>query len=197
MLNIQKEDNKNNKNYLPLQTEPNSFSHKKDQILSENLGEKNRPYNKFKLGELTPLKTNEKFVKTGNNIFYLNTHTSYGRNKRKNHIIKLKNNMLFNKSIPGCSPYDPYLIKVCKKAIINRKDQLPNYKEVIKKINTQFGIEKDNDYLYLKNNNKLKKTFNTFSEFQTNYTKGNNALKKENKINSEIKTIEGLENNQK
>ena len=51
MLNIQKEENKNNKNYLPLQTEPNSFLHKKDKILTENLGEKNRDYNKFKLGE--------------------------------------------------------------------------------------------------------------------------------------------------
>ena len=32
---------------------------------------------------------------------------------------------------------------------------------------------KDNDYLFLRDSNKLKKTFNTFSEFQTNYTKGN------------------------
>ena len=197
MLNVQKEENKNNQNILPLLTEPNSPQNKKEQFFSENLADKNRPYNKFKIGEATPLKTIDKFVKTGNNIFYLNTRTSYGRNKRKNHVIKLKNNMLFNKSIPGCSPYDPYLIKVCKKAIINRKDQLPNYKEVIKKINTQFGIVKDNDYLYLRDSNKLKKTFNTFSEFQTNYTKGNNIVKNENKINSEIKIPEDIENNQK
>ena len=197
MNNIQKEENKNNQNILPLLTEPNSPPNKKEQFFSENLNDKNRPYNKFKIGEATPLKNIDKFVKTGNNIFYLNTRTSYGRSKRKNHIIKLKNNMLFNKSIPGCSPYDPYLIKVCKKAIISRKDQLPNYKEVIKKINTQFGIVKDNDYLFLRDSNKLKKTFNTFSEFQTNYTKGNNNEKKENKINSEIKIPEDIENTQK
>ena len=197
MNNTQKEENKNNQNILPLLTEPNSPPNKKEKFFSENLNDKNRPYNKFKIGEATPLKTIDKFVKTGNNIFYLNTRTSYDRSKRKNHIIKLKNNMLFNKSIPGCSPYDPYLIKVCKKAIISRKDQLPNYKEVIKKINTQFGIVKDNDYLYLRHSNKLKKTFNTFSEFQTNYTKGNNNEKKENKINSEIKIPEDNENNQK
>ena len=197
MNNTQKEENKNNQNILPLLTEPNSPPNKKEQFFSENLNDKNRPYNKFKIGEATPLKTIDKFVKTGNNIFYLNTRTSYGRGKRKNHVIKLKNNMLFNKSIPGCSPYDPYLIKVCKKAIISRKDQLPNYKEVIKKINTQFGIVKDNDYLYLRDSNKLKKTFNTFSEFQTNYTKGNNNEKKENKINSEIKIPKDIENTQK
>ena len=49
----------------------------------------------------------------------------------------------------------------------------------------------------MRDSNKLKKTFNTFSEFQTNYTKGNNNEKKENKINSEIKIPEDNENNQK
>ena len=29
--------------------------------------------------------------------------------------------MLFNWNKPGCSPYDPYLIKVCKNAIIKEK----------------------------------------------------------------------------
>ena len=55
--------------------------------------------------------------------------------------------------------YDPYLIRVCKKAIIFEKKELPNYKEIIQKVNTEFGIEdqknKDKNYYlykYYKNN---------------------------------------------
>ena len=59
--------------------------------------------------------------------------------------------------------YDPYLINVCKHAIIKEKRELPNYKEIIRNINTEFGIEeseKNNfDRIYnkssLKNKNKL------------------------------------------
>ena len=59
--------------------------------------------------------------------------------------------------------YDPYLTNVCKHAIIKEKRELPNYKEIIRNINTEFGIEeseKNNfDRIYnkssLKNKNKL------------------------------------------
>ena len=37
--------------------------------------------------------------------------------------------MIYQLNIPGFNPYDPYLIKnICKNAIINVKDELPNYK---------------------------------------------------------------------
>ena len=59
--------------------------------------------------------------------------------------------------------YDPYLINACKHAIIREKRELPNYKEIIQNINTEFGIEeseKNNfDRIYnnssLRNKNKL------------------------------------------
>ena len=143
MFNSPKQENKNNQNYLSVKTEPNLSAQKALKYFSENEGDKNRLYNNIKFGESTSLKNNEKFINTGNNIFNIYSKSSYSRrNKRKNHIIKLKNNMLFNRNIPGCSPYDPYLVKVCKKAIINRKDQLPNYKEVIKKLMLNLELKK-------------------------------------------------------
>ena len=61
-------------------------------------------------------------------------------------IINLKHKGIKRK---GHSLYDPYLIQVCKNAIIKEKKELPNYKEIIKKINTEYGIEdekfNDND----------------------------------------------------
>ena len=54
--------------------------------------------------------------------------------------------------------YDPYLISVCKNAIIRERKNLPNYKEVIRNINTEFGIEeteKQNFDLYFPNKNRL------------------------------------------
>ena len=186
--NQQKEENKNNIHYSSSQEEPNLLSQKKVQYFSDNSTEKNRQNDKFNFRKTFTSKTNEKFLNTGNNIFYINNRTSYRRRNKKNHIIKLKNNMLLNKDIPGCSPYDPYLINVCKNAIVNVKEQLPNYKEVINKINKEFGIEEDINSIGIIRNNKLTKTYNTLSEFKTNYTNEHNFFKKENKINNtEIK----------
>lgn len=186
--NQQKEENKNNIHYSSPQEEPNLLSQKKVQYFSDNSTEKNRQNDKFNFRKTFTSKTNEKFLNTGNNIFYINNRTSYRRRNKKNHIIKLKNNMLLNKDIPGCSPYDPYLINVCKNAIVNVKEQLPNYKEVINKINKEFGIEEDINSIGFIRNNKLTKTYNTLSEFKTNYTNEHNFFKKENKINNtEIK----------
>lgn len=198
MFNSQKEENKNNSNYLSLKTEPNSLTNKKVQYLSESLDNKNRIKNHFKLNETTNPKNNEKFIKTGNNIFSIKSRSTFNkRSNQKKHVIRLKNNMLFNRHIPGCSPYDPYLIKVCKKAIIHVKDQLPIYKEVIKKINTEFGIEEDHYYKRLANNNKLIKTYNTFDEFKTEYTKETNNKNQLNKINLESNEINSSNNIQK
>ena len=58
--------------------------------------------------------------------------------------------------------YDPYLISACKHAIFKERRELPNYKEIIRNINTEFGIEeseKNNFEIYndttIKNKNKL------------------------------------------
>ena len=63
--------------------------------------------------------------------------------------------------------YDPYLIDVCKHAIIKEKRELPNYKEIIRNINTEFGIEESEKNNFdiinnspLKNKNKIKLSIN-------------------------------------
>ena len=199
MINKPKEENKNNTNILPLLTEPNSLSSKKALYYSQKVGSKSAIKNKLNSGDTLSSRNKEKLIKTGNNIFLLKTQTNFKRFNKKSKIIKLKNNMLFNKGIPGCSPYDPYLIKVCKNAIVNLKKQLPNYKDVIRKINTEFGIEDDHIKCssYIKNN-KFIKTFDTLSEFKTHYTKETNNLEQNEKnINSKSKDINETENNKK
>ena len=205
MLNSLKEENKNNTDYISLKTEQNFSIKKNVQFLSENLDNKNIRKSKLNLEESIGSKTNDKFIKTGSNIFNLKSRSTFKtRLNKKNHVIRLKNNMLFNKFIPGCTPYDPYLIKVCKNAIIHVKDQLPNYKEVIERINTEFGIEEDNKYnKKLFNDNKFNKTYNTFAELKTNYIQDNEDLNDFQKINInkkfnlETNTINNAENNKK
>ena len=41
----------------------------------------------------------------------------------------------------GHELYDPYLIQVCKSAIFREKKNLPNYKEIIQRVDTEFGIK--------------------------------------------------------
>jgi hypothetical protein len=111
---------------------------------------------------------------TNNNLFQIKRKVSIDKNKKKkNYFIKLKNNMIFPINVPGCTPYDPYLINVCKNAIINCKDELPNYKEIIKKINTEFGIEEGNNLVELNSDNVGYdlKTLNTISNTKTNFTR--------------------------
>ena len=43
----------------------------------------------------------------------------------------------------GHDLYDPYLIQVCKSAIYREKNNLPNYKDIIQRVNTEFGIENE------------------------------------------------------
>ena len=66
--------------------------------------------------------------------------------------------------------YDPYLIQVCKNAIIREKNELPNYKDIIEKVNTEYGIEneKTNENKFY-NDNKL---YNNF--LQNNHITSNN-----------------------
>jgi hypothetical protein len=130
---------------------------------------------------------------TNNNLFQIKRKVSIDKNKKKkNYFIKLKNNMIFPINIPGCTPYDPYLINVCKNAIINCKDELPNYKEIIKKINTEFGIEEGNNLVELNSDNVGYdlKTLNTISNTKTtNFTQD-----KKNITHTEINTLTNFKN---
>lgn len=136
---------------------------------------------------------NQKFLHSGNNIFSLGKKQFLENKKRnKNYAVKLKNNMIFQLNVPGCTPYDPYLIKVCKNALISVKDELPNYKEIIKKINTEFGIEEGHNLIELNTDNFGFNTFNSFKSFsktRTNFTKdkkyGNTELNTLTSFNKE------------
>ena len=129
---------------------------------------------------------------TNNNLFQIKRKVSIDKNKKKkNYFIKLKNNMIFPINVPGCTPYDPYLINVCKNAIINCKDELPNYKEIIKKINIEFGIEEGNNLVELNSDNAGYdlKTLNTISNTKTNFTRD-----KKNITHTEINTLTNFKN---
>lgn len=58
----------------------------------------------------------------------------------QNSIINLRHKGIKRRGHPL---YDPYLIQVCKNAIIREKKELPNYKEIIQKVNTEYGIEEE------------------------------------------------------
>jgi hypothetical protein len=134
----------------------------------------------------------DKFMNSGNNIFSLNKKSSSIKKSKKNYVVKLKNNMLFPINVPGCTPYDPYLINICKNAIIKVKDELPNYKEIIKKINTEFGIEEGNNLVELNSDNVGYdlKTLNTISNTKTtNFTQD-----KKNITHTEINTLTNFKN---
>ena len=100
-------------------------------------------------------------------------------------------NLSYTRRTPS---YDPYLMKVCKKAIINVKNELPNYKEIIKKINLEFDIPEsvisysnnnnDNMNIYINDNVPNENNQSTFqnndSSIQINqqstiFTKGNSS----------------------
>ena len=78
--------------------------------------------------------------------------------------------------------YDPYLIKVCKKAIILERKELPNYKEIIQKVNTEYGIEdkKNDKNYYYKFYNNSKSIISNSSNF---LVKNNSSLSNSNKYN--------------
>ena len=74
-----------------------------------------------------------------------------------------------------------------KKVFINIKDELPYYKEIIQKINTEFGIEEGNNLIELNTNNMGFNTFNTFkslSKTKTNFTKDKNHTSTNSPINT-------------
>jgi hypothetical protein len=192
------DDTKNNANYITLATEQNLPQITNTHFFTQSSNSKNITKVNFIINGLTTSNNNTKLNTTGNNYFLLQNKPFISRrDNKKNHVIKLKNNMLFNWYKPGCSPYDPYLIKVCKNAIIKEKKQLPNYKKIIDKINTEFGIEDDDTHTKYAKNNKFKKAFNTFVDFSNNnFKKRNNFSLDEKKIKSDATDVNNLKNTQ-
>ena len=87
----------------------------------------------------------DNYISTENHMYNsFNSPISYSIINPKHKGIKIK----------GHDLYDPYLLQVCKSAIYREKKELPNYKEIIQRVNTEFGIENEkyNDIdLYYKN----------------------------------------------
>ena len=98
-----------------------------------------------------PLKKKEKntrniFQDTGKELInsnsdnYLSTENHIYNSPISYSIINLNNKGI---KIKGHDLYDPYLLQVCKSAIYKEKKELPNYKEIIQRVNTEFGIENE------------------------------------------------------
>ena len=76
-----------------------------------------------------------KFSSLGSQIIKSNNYSSQIFEKNNTNINN--NYSIFKTNLS----YDPYLMRVCKKAIINNREQLPNYLEIISKINKEFNID--------------------------------------------------------
>ena len=138
---------------------------------------------------------NEKYAYSNNSIYSIKKKKlSENKSNKKNYVIKLKNNMIYPLNIPGCTPYDPYLINICKNAIINVKDELPNYKEIIKKINTEFGIEEGNNVIELNSDYIGFNTLNSFKSFSKTRT---NFSRDKNFVNTQINTFSNFNKEKK
>ena len=81
----------------------------------------------------------------------------------------------------GHNLYDPYLIKVCKSEIFREKKNLPNYKDIIQKINREYGIAGEK---YHEIDNYYKRLINKTDKKLENYIE---SLKNESKIKKERK----------
>lgn len=137
---------------------------------------------------------NEKYAYSSSSLLSLKKkQLSQNQKRKKMNVVKLKNNMLYSLNVPGCTPYDPYLINICKHAIYNVKDELPNYKEIIKKINTEFGIEEGNNLNELYSDSIPYTTFNSFNSFKSlSKTKTNFTRYKNFTENAENNTFSNL-----
>lgn len=137
------------------------------------------------------LKKNENLIRSPENSFFQKTQNKFNFQEKKT-----KPSMLNSINLTGCAPYDPYLIHACKEALIYVKKELPNYQEIINKINKEFGIEEEPNNLYSEfnhtcrsfSNNKfmltkysnLNNNFNntvSFQNYQNNFINQNNQKK--------------------
>ena len=191
----------------------NQDEHNLYKTLGDVLDESNKKYEKYAKTEYVETYndkdfdhlrtiTNDKFEIYRKKFHDDLTRSGFRNNKKSKFSNLAKEIMLTNSNFnPNLSytrrktpSYDPYLMKVCKKAIINVKNELPNYKEIIKKINLEFDIPEsvisysnnnnDNMNIYINNivpNENNQSTFqNNDSSIQNNqqsivFTKGNSS----------------------
>ena len=127
--------------------------------LTNNINPLSNPYRR---SNYDPLSTenrnnNNNILKTTGKELIINSKRALVNKYSKKSLFSQNSNS--NKKLKKI--YDPYLISVCKHAIIKEKRQLPNYREIIRNINTEFGIEesaKDNFEKYNNSKKKNKKT---------------------------------------
>jgi len=127
--------------------------------LTNNINPLSNPYRR---SNYDPLSTenrnnNNNILKTTGKELIINSKRALVNKYSKKSLFSQNSNS--NKKLKKI--YDPYLISVCKHAIIKEKRQLPNYREIIRNINTEFGIEesaKDNFEKYNNSPKKNKKT---------------------------------------
>ena len=119
---------------------------------------------------------------------YKNKFSKLGQDIMKNNINNNKSNFLYRNYVRS---YNPTLIKYCKKAIFNLRKDLPNYKEIINKINNEFDININHSMVIENNyNNSSRNIYKNISYADTTTpTEANNLLNvrnnnKNNSINS-------------
>ena len=120
--------------------------------LRNNHSTLSEPYKRINYDNIPPEKRN--ILKSTGEELIINSKRDLTNMHSQESIFSPRNNS--NKK--SKKVYDPYLISICKHAIIRERKNLPNYKEVIRNINTEFGIEeteKQNFDLYFPNKNRL------------------------------------------
>ena len=156
-----------------------SAKYKKPRInpISINIEEKNSRNILKNAGKELINSNSENYLTMENPIF--NSSISYSIVSPDHRGIKMK----------GYDLYDPYLLQICKSAIFREKKELPNYKDIIQKINLRYGIENekyneiDSYYkkLIKKNNKTIEKYINSLKNAKKEDNKPKKHLEKEEK----------------
>ena len=129
----------------------------------------NNEVNKFRK---PVFKKNNNLIRSGENAILQKSKHRYNLTSGD-----LKNSGLYSMNTRGYTPCDPYLINSCKQAIIHVKKELPNYRDIINKINSEFGIVETN-YLNTEfsKGNKTCRSFSNNNFALTKYSNTNNNL---------------------
>ena len=149
-----------------------SAKYKKPRInpISIDIEEKNSRNILKKAGNELINSNSENYLTMENPIF--NSSISYSIASPDHRGIKMK----------GYDLYDPYLLQICKSAIFREKKELPNYKDIIQKINSRYGIENEKyneiDSYYKKLIKKNNKTIENYINSLKNSKKEDNRPKK-------------------
>lgn len=109
---------------IPLSPEPKRASHLPQLNIQKNSESQN------------PL------IQSAKNLFQHPLVTEQQKNQpTKRQTLPFK---IFRKpKLPPSKLLNPYLINLCKKAVVREKKELPHYKEILQKINHEFGIEEN------------------------------------------------------